>query len=130
MYTYVYICIERLDLYITILIVLLVLLACSYHLAAWPTLRTRRSYLELLSTYKTLKAKISIPSDKFKRVTLNTRDYRSHFKYLQIVATYSYLWQLLFLLFPSSIRLWNCLPTDITFITSFNDFNMKLQHIF
>ena len=29
--------------------------------------------------------------------------------------------------FPSAIRLWNCLSTDIASINDFNEFNMKLQ---
>ena len=87
----------------------------------WPTLLVRRNYLKLLLTYKILKAMISIPSDNFKPVTLNTRGYRSHLQCLQ-TACDSYRYSF----FPSAIRLWNCLPTDIACTTSLNEFNIKL----
>ena len=88
----------------------------------WPTLQARRNYLKLLLTYKILKAIISIPSNNFKPVTFNTRGYQSHFQCLQTTCD-SYR----FSFFPSAIRLWNCLPTDVASIASFNEFNMALQ---
>jgi len=91
----------------------------------WPTLQTRRNYLKLLLTYKILKAMISIPSDNFKPVTVNTRGYQFHFQCLQCTCD-SYR----FSFFPSSIRLWNCLPTDIAFANTFNEFTEKLKQHF
>ena len=83
----------------------------------WPTLQARRNYLKLLLTYKILKAMISIPSNNFKPVTFNTRGYQSHFQCLQTTCD-SYR----FSFFPSAIRLWNCLSTDVTSIASFNEY--------
>ena len=37
---------------------------------SWPSLKTRRSYLKISSTYKIL---ITIPSDNFRPVNYNTR---------------------------------------------------------
>ena len=88
----------------------------------WPTLQARRNYLKLLLTYKILKAMISIPSNNFKSVSLNTRGHQSHFQCLQTTCD-SYR----FSFFPTAIKLWNCLPSEIASITSFNEFNMNLQ---
>ena len=88
----------------------------------WPALQARRHYLKLLLTYKIHKAMISIPSDNFKPVTVTTRGYQSHFQCLQTTCD-SYR----FSFFPSTIRMWKCLPTDIASISCFNEFNVKLQ---
>ena len=88
----------------------------------WPTLQRRRHYLKLLLTYKIYEAMISVPSDNFKPVTVTTRGYQSHFQCLKTTCdSYS------FSFFPSAIRMWSCLPTDIASISCFNEFNMKLQ---
>ena len=67
---------------------------------------------------------ISIPSDNFKPVTLNTRGHQSHFQCSQTTCdSYRYSF------FPSAIRLCNCLPTNIATFADFNEFNFKLyQH--
>ena len=88
----------------------------------WPTLQARRNYLKLILTYKILKTMITIPPNNFTPVSFNTRGYQSYFQCLQTTCD-SYR----FSFFPSAIRLWNCLPTDIASIDDFNEFNMKLQ---
>ena len=113
---------EPLDLYTTLYIVSVSNMISSL---GWPTLQTRRNYLKLLLTYTILKAMISIPSDNFKPVTVNTRGYQFHFQCLQCTCD-SYR----FSFFPSSIRLWNCLPTDITSVNTFNEFTEKLKQHF
>jgi len=88
----------------------------------WPTLQARRNYLKLLLTYKILNAMISIPSDNFQRVNVNTRGHISHYQCLQ-TACDSYR----FSFFPSTIKLWNCLPADIASAPNYNEFIMKLE---
>ena len=88
----------------------------------WPTLQARRNYLKLLLTYKILNAMISIPSDNFQRVNVNTRRHISHYQCLQ-TACDSYR----FSFFPSTIKLWNCLPADIASAPNYNEFIMKLE---
>ena len=91
----------------------------------WLTLQARRNYLKLLLTYKIIKAMISISSDNFKPVTLNTRGHQSHFHCLQTTCdSYRYSF------FPSAIRLWNCLPANIATSANFNKFNFKLNQHF
>ena len=88
----------------------------------WPTLQARRNYPKLLLTYKILNAMISIPSDNFQRVNVNTRGHISHYQCLQ-TACDSYR----FSFFPSTIKLWNCLPADIASAPNYNEFIMKLE---
>ena len=88
----------------------------------WPTLQVRRNYLKLLLIYKILNAMISMPPDNLIPVTCNTRGYQLHLQCLQSACDgYRHSF------FPSAIRLWNCLPVDITTTDDCHKFDLKLQ---
>jgi len=74
----------------------------------WPSLKTRRSYLKIILTYKILKNLITIPSDNFRPVNYNTRGHQHHFQHLQCTCdSYKYSF------FPLAIKFWNSLPLSI-----------------
>ena len=91
----------------------------------WPSLKTRRSYLKLILTYKILKNLITIPSDNFEPVKRTTRGHQYHFQHLQCTCdSYRYSF------FPSAIRLWNSLPLEIATCNDFEEFDKKLKNYF
>ena len=97
-------------------------LLCSF---GWPLLETRRSYLKLNLTYRILNTLITIPPGNFRPVNYHTRGHQQHLQHLQCNCdSYRYSF------FPSSIRLWNSLPLNITTCNDFEEFDQRLKNYF
>ena len=84
-----------------------------------------KSNTSLSLTYKILNNLITIPSHNFRPVSYHTSGHEYHFQHLQCNCdSYRYSF------FPTAIRLWNSLPSDIASCNDFNDFDQKLKNHF
>ena len=90
----------------------------------WLTLESRRQHAKLTMLYKILNI-ISVPHDHLIRTVLPTRDHDCRF--IQLASrTNTYLNSF----FPSTVRLWNTLPSYVIDSTDFDKFKTNLDNYF
>ena len=94
----------------------------------WPTLESRRQHAKLTMLYKILNNKIAVPHDYIIRTVLATHGH--DFRFIQLASRTNTYLICMNSFFPSTVRLWNTLPSYVIDSTDLDNFKTNLDNYF